>query len=85
MLEQVTFSRFLWQRSFTDMGQLLGDVTAFDQASGLGVITSGEDHFPFHATSIASGLRTIAVGAQVAFAPLHGSGGRIEAGHITLH
>lgn len=84
MLVRAICLRFHWQRSFTDVGQILGEVTAFDQASGLGVIASGEDHFPFHATSIASGLRTIAVGAQVAFAPLHGSGGRIEAGHITL-
>jgi len=59
-----------------------GIVTAFDASRGLGVVTSGEIDYPFHATAIADGSRSIALGATVQFTPIHRSGGRLEAGAI---
>ncbi len=59
-----------------------GIVTAFDEQSGLGVVTgeNGTDH-PFHCIEIADGTRTIAVGAQVSF-DLLGKFGRWEAANV---
>jgi len=60
-----------------------GTVTVFDAARGLGVVLSGEVDYPFHATAIADGSRSIAVGSAVSFTPIHRSGGRLEAGAIS--
>ena len=46
---------------------LLGIVSEFDEARGLGVIAADNIVFPFHCVSIADGSRTIPVGTQVAF------------------
>jgi len=60
-----------------------GTVTAFDEPSGLGVVTGddGVDH-PFHCIEIADGTRRIAVGAEVTFVRL-AKLGRYEAAEIT--
>jgi len=48
-----------------------GSVTEFDEALGLGVITSEDGTtFGFHCVSIADGSRTIDVGAPVSFGVL---------------
>ena len=61
-----------------------GTVTAFDDAAGIGTITSDDGTaFPFHCTQIADGSRTIAVGTAVSF-DLIGRLGRYEASNITL-
>jgi cold shock CspA family protein len=60
-----------------------GTVTAFDASRGLGIVTSGGVEFPFQATAVADGSRTVAVGATVTFTPIHRSGGRLEAGAIS--
>jgi hypothetical protein len=57
-------------------------VASFDRGSGLGTVTSGGIHFPFHATSIADGSRDIEPLATVAFTVIHRSGGRREAGDL---
>jgi cold shock CspA family protein len=45
-----------------------GTVSAFDDARGLGEVTSdGGDVLPFHCVSIADGSRTIDVGAAVRY------------------
>jgi cold shock CspA family protein len=50
---------------------LRGTVTEFDEALGLGVITSDDGtSFGFHCVSIADGSRTIDVGAPVTFGVL---------------
>jgi cold shock CspA family protein len=59
-----------------------GTVTAFDASRGLGVVTYGEVDYPFHATAIADGSRSIALGTTVRFTSIHRSGGRCEAGAI---
>jgi CspA family cold shock protein len=47
---------------------VVGTVTAFDDAVGLGAVT-GDDGatYPFHCTQIGDGTRTIAVGTRVQF------------------
>ena len=51
--------------------RLSGSVTEFDDALGLGVITSDDGTaFGFHCVSIADGSRTIGVGAPVTFGVL---------------
>jgi len=51
--------------------RLAGSVTAFDDALGLGVITSDDGTaFGFHCVSIADGSRTIEVGTPVSFGVL---------------
>ena len=51
--------------------QLTGSVTEFDDALGLGVITSDDGTaFGFHCVSIADGSRTIEVGTPVSFGVL---------------
>ncbi|MGA7757266.1 MAG: cold shock domain-containing protein [Ilumatobacteraceae bacterium] len=59
-----------------------GVVTAFDEQSGLGVVTAenGTDH-PFHCIEIADGTRTIEVGAEVSF-DLLAKFGRWEAANV---
>ncbi|MGI8662720.1 MAG: cold shock domain-containing protein [Acidimicrobiales bacterium] len=50
------------------MGELTGSVTGFDDAAGLGVVTTEDEvDYPFHCTQIADGTRSIAVGTAVSF------------------
>jgi cold shock CspA family protein len=47
---------------------LIGDVAAFDEVSGLGVLRSDSgSEIPFHCISIADGTRTIAPSTRVRF------------------
>ena len=56
-----------------------GTVVSFDDEAGLGVVEDEAGRqFPFHCTSIAGGVRTIAVGAAVDFSAAAGVGGRFE-------
>jgi cold shock CspA family protein len=59
-----------------------GQVTQFDEACGLGVVTTadGAEH-PFHCVEIADGTRTIDIGIDVEFEPKRKLG-RIEAAAI---
>jgi cold shock CspA family protein len=60
-----------------------GTVALFDTASGLGEITGADGAtYPFHATVIADGTRTIAVGAPVEFDVVAGHLGRWEAAAV---
>jgi cold shock CspA family protein len=62
----------------------LGAVTAFDPTRGWGMVTDERgDAFEFHATAIADGSRTIALGAQVSFLVEPGHRGRYEARSLT--
>jgi cold shock CspA family protein len=67
----------------------LGRVTSFDQRRGWGTVTedsAAEDsaaEFDFHATAIADGARTIAVGTSVTFLIRPGHRGRYEARSLT--
>ena len=60
-----------------------GTVRSFDAARGIGEI-AGHDGaiYPFHATVIADGSRTIATGAEVEFDVVAGHLGRWEAAAI---
>ena len=61
----------------------LGSVVAFDEAVGLGTVsTAGDVAYPFHCTAIADGSRSIPVGAQVSFVVRAGRGGVWEAGDL---
>jgi cold shock CspA family protein len=61
-------------------GPHVGRITAFDQARGLGVLEDEDGTaFDFHATAIADGTRTIALGARVVFDVVPGHRGRYEA------
>ncbi len=61
-------------------GPLVGDVAAFDEARGLGVIEYGPGRtLPFHCTAITDGTRRIPVGAVVAFSVTAGRLGLLEA------
>ena len=66
-----------------DDERLLGMVTNFDEARGLGEIQLDDSAaiFPFHCVSIDDGTRTISVGTKVSFDALLKLGRR-EAGHI---
>ena len=44
-----------------------GSVQSFDDASGLGVVKSGDDLWPFHCTALADGSRTVAALSMVDF------------------
>ena len=44
-----------------------GSVRSFDDASGLGVLESGDDMWPFHCTALADGSRAIATQSVVDF------------------
>jgi CspA family cold shock protein len=60
-----------------------GSVTAFDEAVGLGAITTADDAvYPFHCVEIADGSRRIDVGATVTFDVL-AKLGRYEAARVT--
>ena len=57
-----------------------GRVVSFDQARGLGEVqTDDGTTFGFHATAVADGSRTIAVGTEVRFTVAPGHRGRYEA------
>jgi cold shock CspA family protein len=61
-----------------------GVVAEFDERRGLGSITASDaSTYPFHATRIADGSRTIAVGTTVDFEVVPGNLGRWEAAAIT--
>lgn len=48
--------------------ELIGSVSEFDEASGLGVVVSDSGNLiPFHCISIADGTRTITRGTRVRF------------------
>ena len=50
------------------MDRLRGIVTAFDEARGLGTITSSTGtRWPFHCVSLLDGSRTVEVGREVTF------------------
>jgi CspA family cold shock protein len=57
-----------------------GRVASFDPTRGLGTVTDeAGTPFDFHATAVADGSRTIAVGTAVTFTLAPGHGGRYEA------
>ena len=59
---------------------LRGTVVEFDQRRGVGQVESDDGRrFFFHATAIADGSRTVAMGTQVAFVVVPGHGGRWDA------
>lgn len=59
---------------------MFGAVARFDAGRGLGEITGADGAtYPFHATVIADGTRTIAVGTPVEFVVIPGHLGRWEA------
>jgi cold shock CspA family protein len=71
-------------------GPHAGRVTSFDAQTGLGTLTEDRDAehgdtesggavFGFHATAIADGSRSIAVGTAVCFTVTPGQQGRFEA------
>lgn len=61
---------------------LYGTVTQFDEAKGLGTVTSDDGApFLFHVIEIADGTRTIDVGQAVSFQPLP-KFGTFQAGHV---
>ena len=62
---------------------LIGSVASFDQATGWGVVRTGDsDDYAFHCTAIADGTRTIATGIAVTFHLTPGHGGQWEAAGI---
>jgi cold shock CspA family protein len=67
-----------------------GRVTSFDAKTGLGTVTDDGGtgavgvSFGFHATAIADGTRSIAVGTGVFFTVIPGHRGRYEASALTL-
>jgi cold shock CspA family protein len=60
-----------------------GVVRAYDDEVGLGEIESDGVTFPFHATTIADGTRTILPGTRVCFVVVFAPRGRIEAAEVT--
>ncbi|MGP0029019.1 MAG: hypothetical protein ACLPVF_00765 [Acidimicrobiales bacterium] len=62
----------------------VGRVTAFDARRGLGTVADREGvAYGFHATAIADGSRTIAIGTEVGFLVVPGHRGRYEARAVT--
>jgi cold shock CspA family protein len=60
-----------------------GVVSEFDERRGLGTVSAADGTtYPFHATSIAGGTRTIAIGTEVDFAVVPGNLGRWEAADV---
>lgn len=50
------------------MERITGTVSSFDQARGLGVVTTESGtRWPFHCVSISDGSRTVEVGSRVTF------------------
>lgn len=61
-----------------------GRVLAYDENVGFGEIESdGGATYPFHATAIADGTRTIATGTRVHFVLAFAPRGRVEAAEVT--
>jgi cold shock CspA family protein len=62
----------------------VGRVTAFDTKRGLGTVKDLDTgtEYPFHATAIADGSRTIPEGIAAVFTTTPGHGGRYEAGWL---
>jgi cold shock CspA family protein len=61
-----------------------GTVDRFDSSSGLGAITGADGvTYPFHATVIADGSRTIGVGTAVEFEVVAGHLGHWEAAAVS--
>lgn len=61
-----------------------GTVASFDAATGLGEVRAENGTtYPFHATAIANGSRTIQFGEPVQFSVVLASGGRVEACDLT--
>ena len=59
---------------------LIGEVVAFDEERGLGVVRAGDGReWTFHCTQIADGSRSIAIGARVVFDVVPGRPGGWEA------
>ena len=59
---------------------MIGSVTSFDGAVGLGVVTTDDEvDYPFHCTQIADGTRTVKVGAKVRYEVVAGNLGTWEA------
>lgn len=57
-----------------------GTVTAFDERTGLGEVTSEDGTVsPFHATAVADGSRRIDAGSEVVYDVVAGHVGRWEA------
>jgi len=66
------------------LGASVGEVVAFDDPRGIGVVRSADGvELGFHCTAIADGTRTIEAGAAVDFRVAPGRGGRWEA--VALH
>lgn len=67
----------------TQAVNLRGYVTAFDEHTGLGVVTGADDgvEYRFHCVEIADGTRTIDVGTEVEFDMLRKLG-RVESNLI---
>jgi cold shock CspA family protein len=62
-----------------------GTVTAFDEARGLGTISTDDgDQLGFHCTAISDGSRTIPVHARVAFTVVAGRLGLWEAHDVSV-
>jgi len=57
----------------------IGKITAFDRDRGRGEVEGAAGRFAFHATRVADGSRTVAVGAEVEFEVTHGHLGEWEA------
>ena len=68
-------------RPIPSAGPHFGRVTFFDQRRGLGTVTDQDSgiEYPFHATAIADGSRTIAEQTAATFTVAPGHGGRYEA------
>ena len=63
---------------------MVGTVTEFDDASGLGTLTAEDGAaYRFHCTAISDGSRTIAVGTRVEFVTRPAPDGTYEAGEVT--
>ncbi len=61
-----------------------GVVRVYDEEVGLGEVESDDGAtFPFHATTIADGTRTILPGTRVHFVLVFAPRGRIEAAEVT--
>lgn len=63
---------------------LVGTVVAFDDDSGLGIVSSEEGSYPFHCTAVADGSRHADAGATVMFRVAPGHAGRNEARDIVV-
>jgi len=62
--------------------QQTGVVSEFDEAVGLGEVTSGAARYPFHCTRIGGGSRTIEPGTEVTFFLMAGHLGGWEAAAV---